>query len=216
MTEPMSHSRLEFSRPHRNIHERGNLIQSGAPFDHLNSIRGSIPPTIQRAVDNHAQHRKRINKLQCSLTDCCPMKTPSQLQSIRLSTLRNQPFQHAIEIDELPLVLSPSDLSIQFRSLPFRPYLALSMSGFNFFLKFLISGVSLQGLAQHNFVQLPFISQHKAMLRKGLKKCFPIFHGKARFCDNIGAKYQMFVTPALLFDQIVIYNPDPINPLSIT
>jgi len=42
-------------------------------------------------------------------------------------------------------VLSPSDLSIQFRSVPCPPSLTLFLSGFNFVLKFLIFGVSLQG-----------------------------------------------------------------------
>ncbi len=49
------------------------------------------------------------------------------------------------------------------------------------------------------------------MLREGLKKCFMIFLGKGRFSENIGAKYLMFVTPGLLVDQIIIYNPDPIK-----
>src|SRR5215470_11919284 len=156
----MRYGRLQFSRPHRNIHERGNLIQPGTTFDHLDSIRGSIPPITVRAVNSPAQHRKRISKLQCSFTDCCPsvnvfsdqrMKAPSQLEGIRFSSLGNQPFQHAIEIDELPLVLSPFDFKIE---LPFfRPYPALL-----FFLKFLISWVSLQSLMQHYFVQRPFIT----------------------------------------------------------
>src|SRR5437588_9312914 len=86
ITEPMGYGRLEFSRPHRNIHERGKLIQSGTTFDHINSISGSIQPMIRRAVDNQAQHRKHIKELQCTLAGGCPpvnvlsdkrMKTPS-------------------------------------------------------------------------------------------------------------------------------------------